>query len=168
MSSVSAAGVSQVSIRRLGPGDRAILELLAREDPDFDLDERSEPRPPLPEAQADAYLQNPAVLHWIATAGETITGFLYCLHIPLRSGAGQELLLYEIGVRKAWRRRGVGRALLQKMEQWMRESGVSEVWVLADNQAAVAFYQALGFAAAEPEPGDLPTHAGPVYLIRSL
>lgn len=149
----------KMPIRRLGPGDEAMLEILAKEDADFDLDGRGVPlRPPDPAATRD-YLSNPAVLLWVAMEGERVIGFLYCLVVPLRSGAGRELLLYEIGVRSAWRRRGVGRALLTRMEDWMRENGVGEVWVCADNQVAVEFYRGCGFAAPDEQP---------IYLTREI
>jgi ribosomal protein S18 acetylase RimI-like enzyme len=92
------------------------------------------------------------VLFWTATDGGAIAGFLYCLHLPLRCGQGQELLLYEIGVRSAWRRRGVGRALLATMDGWMAAHDVADVWVCADNDIAVDFYRASGFASPEPQP----------------
>jgi ribosomal protein S18 acetylase RimI-like enzyme len=146
-------------IRRLGPGDEAVLELLAAEDADFDLDGRSGPLPPLEPARARRYLANPAVLLWVAVEDDRILGFLYCVLVPLRSGAGQELLLYEIGVRQAYRRRGTGRALLTHLEEWMRASSVEVVWVLADNEIAVEFYRGCGFASEDPQP---------VYMIREL
>ena len=140
------------SIRRLGPGDEATLELLAREDADFDLDGRSAGLPPLKPAMAQRYLANPGVLHWVASRDGVVAGFLYCAHVLLRTDPGQELLLYEIGVRQAYRRQGVGRALLDHMERWMQNNDVSEVWVCADNRVAVDFYRACGFASEEPQP----------------
>ncbi|MDQ3998260.1 MAG: GNAT family N-acetyltransferase [Gemmatimonadota bacterium] len=148
-----------VSIRRLSPGDEGILELLATEDADFDVAERAGPLTPLDSAAARAYLANPAVLHWVAVDGEEVVGDLACILLPLRAGEGQELLLYEIGVRSSRRRRGVGRSLLAHMESWMRANGVGEVWVLADNPAAAEFYRACGFAAEDPQP---------VYMSRKL
>ncbi len=149
-----------VLIRRLGPGDEAILELLATDDADFDLTERGAPLTPLDPAAARRYLENPAVLHWVAAEGDEVIGDLQCVLLPLRAGEGQELLLYEIGVRSSWRRRGVGRALLAHMESWMRANGVSEVWVCADNPAA-EFYRACGFVAADPQPVYMTRHLGP-------
>jgi ribosomal protein S18 acetylase RimI-like enzyme len=148
-----------LTIRRLGEGDEPVLELLAREDPDFDLDNRLAPRTPLDAGRARRYLDNPAVLHWVAEQDGDVLGFLFCLVIPLRSDAGEELLLYEIGVRSAWRRQGVGRALLDEMERWMVAEGIGEVWVLADNAGAVEFYRQSGFGKEQPQP---------VYLTRTL
>lgn len=148
-----------LSIKRIGPGEEALLELLARDDADFDLDDRGRALPPLSASAARRYLSNPSVLHWVAWDGSNVSGFLYCCLVPLRSEPGQELLLYEIGVRRAARRQGVGRALLQHMEAWMRSQGVSEVWVCADNQVAVDFYRGCGFHDDQPQP---------LYLTREL
>jgi GNAT superfamily N-acetyltransferase len=52
-----------------------------------------------------------------------------------RAGQMRQLLLYEIGVRQASRRRGIGTALMQSMRRWMNDEGVVEAWVLADNPA---------------------------------
>jgi len=49
-----------VSIERLGPGDEATLELLAREDADFDLDGRRDSLPPLEQAWLSATGRTPA------------------------------------------------------------------------------------------------------------
>jgi hypothetical protein len=38
------------------------------------------------------------------------------------------------------------------MEAWMEEAGVRSVWVLADNEAAEAFYAACGFARENQQP----------------
>lgn len=148
-----------VSIKRLGPGDEATLELLATDDADFDLDGRGQALTPLKAASARAYLASPHVLHWVASGNGVIVGFLHCTYILLRSDPGHELLLYEIGVRRAARRAGVGRALLDHMELWMNENGVSTVWVCADNEVAVDFYRGCGFAREQPQP---------VYMTREL
>src|SRR6478752_8814249 len=148
-----------VSIRRLGPGDEATLELLNREDGDFDLDGRSHELPPLKPNLAQRYLANPSVLHWVASLDGEVIGFLYCAHLLLRTDPGQELLLYEIGVRKAHRRQGVGRALLEHMARWMQSNDISVVWVCADNRVAVDFYRGCGFASEQPQP---------VYMTRRI
>ncbi len=141
-----------LSVRRLGPGDEPILDFLAANDADFDLEGRGEPLRPLDADAARRYLENPAVLHWIVTDGDTLAGFLYCLHVPLRAGDGSELLLYEIASRQGYRRRGIGRALVAAMDAWMQANDVPEVWVLADNRVAVDFYRACGFATDDAQP----------------
>jgi len=147
-----------MSITRLGPGDDRVLERLTVDAADFGLAEPDDPPTPLDAAAATQYLAHPAVVHWVAADHGEIVGDLACILLPLRSGGGRELLLYDVGVRSAWRRRGVGRALLAQMETWMRENGVSQVWVLSD-PAAVEFYRACGFDAEEPQP---------VYMTREV
>jgi ribosomal protein S18 acetylase RimI-like enzyme len=126
--------------------------MLASEDADFDLDGRSGGLEPLSDEQARRFLANPAVLLWVAEAAGTVVGFNYCVEVPLRSGEGRELLLYEIGVRNAWRRQGVGRALLAEMERWMKAEALSTAWVCGDNPTAVAFYQGCGYHLEADQP----------------
>jgi ribosomal protein S18 acetylase RimI-like enzyme len=137
-----------LSIRRLGAGDEPVLALLARDDADFDIDERGFARAPLPADAARAFLADEHVLLWIAERDASVVGFLSC-QLVRRRAAAPELLLYEIGVRAAERRRGVGRALVDAMAAWMDAHDVVEVWVLADNDGAVAFYGACGFAVSD-------------------
>lgn len=150
------------NIRRLTQDDVPVLVLLAAEDGDFDIESRDEPiEAPHPE-RARAYLANPNVLFWISTDESVITGFLQCLVLPIRTGCGFEVLVYEIGVRKRYQRRGIGRALMKHMESWMRENAIDEMWVVADNPGAERFYAALGYAGTEA--GYYP----PVYMAREL
>jgi len=57
-----------------------------------------------------------------------------------------EVLIYDVGVGEAYQRRGVGRALIERVVAWAREVGADEVWVLADadDARACAFYAATG------------------------
>ncbi len=144
-------------MRRLGAADEAILEVLAREDADFDVAGRGAPRAPLAHDAARAYLTDDGLLHFIAQVEDEVVGHLQCCLLRKRAGPPLEVLLYEIGVRTARRRQGVGRALLNALEVWMKAHHLRELWVLADNPGAVAFYRACGF-----QPGVPP----PVYLMR--
>ncbi|HXU69758.1 MAG TPA: GNAT family N-acetyltransferase [Polyangia bacterium] len=140
-------------VRRLELGDEEVLDLIARDEADFDVEGRGKPRAPLAEAEARAFLSDRDVLVWIAEEADAVIGFLTCQIIRKRAET-PELLLYEIGVRAARRRHGVGRALVGAMNEWMRACEVTEVWVLADNDVAIAFYRACGFAA----PGGVSTY----------
>jgi GNAT superfamily N-acetyltransferase len=132
-----------VDVRLLAPGDEVVLALLAAEDPDFDVPGGSAPRKPTPEPAA--YLADPAVLHWVAEEDGQVLGFLIAYVQRRRAGDATQLMLYEIGVREAHRRRGVGRALVAAMRDWMEEHGVRTAWVLATPEAE-PFYAACGFA----------------------
>jgi GNAT superfamily N-acetyltransferase len=144
------------SIRRLGPGDERILHLLALEDEDFDLDERGAPRRLLSPEAAREYLADPHLVHWVAESAGAVLGHLYGHVLRKRAGEAAEMILYEIGVRAAHRRHGVGRALVETFHAWMAEHQIHESWVLADNPGAVEFYKACGFNIAEQ----------PAYLTR--
>ncbi|GAA5530008.1 GNAT family N-acetyltransferase [Herpetosiphon gulosus] len=149
-----------ITIDRLGVGDEALIQQLALDDAAFGLEpETDEPLTALDDQAARQFLANPAVLYWVAREAELITGFLYCVVVPLRSGEGSEVLLYEIGVHHQWRRKGIGQALLQTMQAWMSERDISAVWVLADNPEATSFYQACGFEIEEEQP---------VYLVKNI
>lgn len=138
-------------VRLLLPADAALLERIAATT-DFDVadsgDEDGDDDDDVGDAaSAVALLSDPTVLFWGAfdDAGEII-GMLHCQTIRKHARKPVELLLYDIGVRTRARRSGVGRALLDAMTAWMKEHDVEEVWVLADNPGAVAFYAACGFA----------------------
>jgi len=133
------------TVRRLARGDEPVLALLAREDAEFDLDGRGGPREPLADDAAAMFLADPEVRAWIAEENGTVVGFLYGHVIRKRAGPAVEVLLYEIGVRAAHRRRGVGRKLVKALLEWSTELGARETWVLAGNPGAVEFYRACGF-----------------------
>jgi len=151
-----------IHIRRLNEDDVPVLTLLAAQDGDFDIEGRSESIEAPDPVRAREYLANPNVLFWISLDGEVISGFLQCLVLPIRTGRGNEVLVYEIGVRQAFRRVGVGRALMTHMESWMRDNNLEEMWVAADNPGAERFYTAIGYARREPE------YFQPVYMSREL
>ena len=148
-----------VSIRRLGPGDEAVLEAIAREAADFDLAGRSGPDEPLDLSSAAGYLADPGVLHWVAEEGGAVLGEVLCHVLRLPHRPGRELLLYSIGVRTSARRRGIGRALLDEVRRQAAASGVAEVWLLADNPGAEAFYVACGLRAGRED------EQGVVYVL---
>ena len=63
---------------------------------------------------------------------------------------GTEMFLYELGVDEAYRRRGIGRALVTALAGVAREHGCYSMWVLSepDDPAALATYRAAGAQAS--------------------
>ena len=59
---------------------------------------------------------------------------------------GTEMFLYELEVEEAFRRQGVGRALVDRLGEVARERGCYGMWVVTDedNGAARATYQTTG------------------------
>lgn len=130
-------------IRRLGPDDAAALVQVAHDETDFTGEP---PSPPLTPDAARAYLSDPGVWHWHAEdAGGDPVGFLLAYVHRRRHGEPLDVMFEEIGVRRAWRRQGVGRALVDALHTQMRERGIGSVWVAADSEEARAFYEACGY-----------------------
>ena len=59
---------------------------------------------------------------------------------------GTEMFLYELAVDEPFRRRGIGRALVERLGAIAREAGCYGMWVITDedNEAARATYEGTG------------------------
>jgi GNAT superfamily N-acetyltransferase len=68
----------------------------------------------------------------------------YALRPPQRREP--QFLLYEVDVRRGHRKRGIGRALVERFMAEARTAGAFEVWVLSNvsNKAAMAMYTGCG------------------------
>ena len=80
-----------------------------------------------------------------AEAPEGIVGRLSVSRDP--QPASRHVADVGLMVAPEWRRRGVGRALLQSAERWARETGVRklELHVFPHNEAAIALYEGAGY-----------------------
>lgn len=138
------------SIRRLLPGDAAALLAYEAVSARFEhevaheIDLETAAEPPDPQRIAP-FLADPTVLFWLAERNGSPVGMLHC-YVQRRyaPSAWAELLLYEIGTHADHRRQGIGRALLDAMEDWMRATAIDVVWVPAA-ATAIAFYEACGY-----------------------
>ena len=74
-------------------------------------------------------------------------GFASLRLVPFLSDDVPRAELTELYVEAAYRRRGVGRALLERVEALARESGARELALLTgrNNRTAQAFYRTIGF-----------------------
>jgi GNAT superfamily N-acetyltransferase len=74
-----------------------------------------------------------------AYAGDELIGYIRCV------GDGETvILIQDLIVKKAYKRQGIGRQLLQKINQ--RYSHVRQKWVMCDHdEALIRFYQQSGF-----------------------
>lgn len=77
--------------------------------------------------------------------GEVIGG-LTAYELEMYTEAATELFIYEVDVKEAHRRQGVGRALFECVAQLCRSRGLSVLYVpaIADDARAVAFYEGIG------------------------
>ena len=127
-------------IRRLGPGDEHLVRVLG--------EERA-----LETVDAAALLADPWVRLLVAFEGGVPAGFAFAYVLPRRRAPRRSLLLYEIDVAEPYRRRGIGRALMDAVAAEGRAAGCDEGWVLtdADNEAALALYASAGGLRSEGE-----------------
>src|SRR5688572_18019017 len=81
---------------------------------------------------------------WVAEADGDIVGFATVQHEPWH----QRLILWFLYIAPAWRRRGVGRALLAQVEAHGAKIGATHVWLETSNVNVPGFtaYQRLGYS----------------------
>src|SRR5262245_11609034 len=81
---------------------------------------------------------------WVAEADGEIRGFATVEHEAWH----QRLILWFLYIEPAWRRRGVGRALLERVEAHGREVGATHVWLETSNVnvPGIAAYTRLGYS----------------------
>jgi [ribosomal protein S18]-alanine N-acetyltransferase len=115
-------------VRRLAPGDEGVVVRLAE-------------KPPRP-----GVLGDPSVIFLVAFEGSDPVGFVLAYELTRRHGDAAMLLVYEVGVDEAFRRRGIATQLLRELERLAAERGIGEGFLLTepDNAAANALYEALG------------------------
>ncbi len=81
---------------------------------------------------------------WVADDDGEIRGFAAVEHEPWH----ERLVLWFLYIAPAWRRRGIGRALLERAEAHGKEVGATHVWLETSNVnvPGVAAYERLGYA----------------------
>jgi ribosomal protein S18 acetylase RimI-like enzyme len=124
-----------IEIRRLGPGDEAVL---AHVDPgvfDHEVDG----------ALAAEFLADRRHHLVIALDGGTVVGFASGVHY-VHPDKPAELWVNEVGVAPSHQRQGLGKRLLEALFARARELGCREAWVLTSpaNGPAVRLYESVG------------------------
>jgi ribosomal protein S18 acetylase RimI-like enzyme len=135
-----------ITVRRLRPGDDAVLTHLATHNAGFgSIDEREE-LVPLTEAETVAFLADDRTATFVAFAGDEPVGFCYTSELYRRHTALRHLCIYELGVSERHRNQGIGQALLDAVADHARSQGIARGFVItnASNTAACALYEAAG------------------------
>jgi aminoglycoside 3-N-acetyltransferase I len=114
---------SDQTVRRLGLGDEDVIRALAEDEPQT------------------ALLADERTIFVAAFDGAAPIGFAFGYVLPRRHGRPTIFFVYELDVDERYRRRGIGRRLMEELL-----AGHEEAFVLtdADNEAAMALYASLG------------------------
>ncbi|MCI4347853.1 MAG: GNAT family N-acetyltransferase [Thermoplasmata archaeon] len=99
-----------------------------------------------------AYLLDQRNIFLLATEGTTAVGFLRATALGQLHTLRPQMFLYEIGVARRFRRRGVGRALIHRLLEYCRRHRFDEVFVFTNpaNRAAVSLYRGTGAVTETP------------------
>jgi ribosomal protein S18 acetylase RimI-like enzyme len=130
-----------MEIRLLGPGDTGAVLAAASLFDD------------LPDVSATTKFLAEAGHHlFIAYEDGQAAGFVSGVEMT-HPDKGTEMFLYELGVHKDFRRRGIGRALVSALSDLAIQRGCYGMWVLtdADNDAALATYRSAGAGETEEQ-----------------
>ena len=131
-----------MTIDRLQPGDERRLQELCR---------RFKQRMPTDE-EASRLLERDDVHIWLAEVDGEPAGFAYA-YVLLRLDGDTSVFLYELDVDEAFRRQGIGRALVERARQLAENEEALKMWVdtAYDNEPAQRTYaSAGGTPSAEP------------------
>jgi len=131
-----------LTIRRLGPGDEAIVVRLGGERP-------------LTHAQAADLLADERTVYLVAFDEEEPVGYAFAHHLRRRRGDPSQLFVYDLEVNESRRRHGIATALMRRLEQISREHGIRTGFVLTNssNDPAMSFYRSL--AGVRPNEDDV-------------
>jgi ribosomal protein S18 acetylase RimI-like enzyme len=129
-----------MEMRELRPGDAGLVAAASHL---FD-------GPARPEATA-RFLAEDGHHLLVAYEGDRAVGFVSGVEIT-HPDKGTEMFLYELAVDEPFRRRGMGRALVERLAALARGAGCYGMWVVTDhgNDAARATYEGTG-AVSETE-----------------
>ena len=130
----------RVEIRLIGAGDKEGVKAASRL---FDN--------PADDAATDRFLTEEGHHLLIAYEEDHPVGFVSGVEVT-HPDKGTEMFLYELAVDEPFRRRGIGRELVDRLAALSRERGCYGMWVITDpeNAAALATYRGSG-GTAEPE-----------------
>jgi ribosomal protein S18 acetylase RimI-like enzyme len=120
-------------IRRLAPGDEAVISALAT----YRV---------LSDDEASAFLADDDTILLVAFQDGEPAGFVLAYVLRRRHGDVRQLFVYEVEVAPAHRRLRVGTALMRELESIAVANGISRGFVFTDrdNVAAMSLYRSVG------------------------
>jgi GNAT superfamily N-acetyltransferase len=97
-------------------------------------------------------LQNKALGRvWVIDAGRELAGYAIVTYNYDLEFGGIEAIMTDLFIAQRYRRKGLGAQIVEAVRDFCRREGIGalELQVSRDNDAAQAFYQALGFEALD-------------------
>ncbi len=131
-----------MKLQRLAAGDRELAREMFRALAEtFEEDEHA-----LDDAWIDQLLGRQDFWAIAACANGEVLGGLTAHTLPMTRAAVYEIFIYDIAVKPAHQRKGVGAALVAHLRERAAAMGITNVFVPADNEDAHAldFYRAIG------------------------
>jgi GNAT superfamily N-acetyltransferase len=92
-------------------------------------------------------IERPSAAAWVAEVDGRIVAMVTAQTVVSTAEGGESVWIEDVIVRGEYRRRGIGRRLVQAVEQWCAGRGVTRMQLLADssNEAACEFYPRRGW-----------------------
>jgi RimJ/RimL family protein N-acetyltransferase len=120
------------------------LQFLKRENPQQYLKERQERREVTRE-RFDFYLKTGS--SFIAEENGDVIGYVASQTVFFTHGVDRQLWIEYIVVHPEFRRRGIGLALLDRLKEYAKRSGIDEIYTTMnpDNEASVKVHRKAGF-----------------------
>ena len=138
-----------ICIRPARPADLddlvALLQVLFSIEEDFNSD------PARQRSGLEMMLDHDGAVILVAEAESRVIGMCSGQFTISTAEGGAALLVEDVVVAEAWQGQGVGRKLMQALEQWAQAEKVERLQLLADrnNQVALEFYTTLGWQSTE-------------------
>ncbi len=88
-------------------------------------------------------IERPSAFAWVAEAGGQVVGMVTAQTVMSTAEGGESAWVEDVVVRNDWRKRGVGRKLIEAVGAWCEGRGITRMQLLADgtNAEAMAFYE---------------------------
>src|SRR4051812_40082436 len=87
-------------------------------------------------------IERPSAVAWVADTGGQVVGMVTAQTVVSTAEGGESAWIEDVIVRSDWRKRGVGRKLIEAVEAWCGGRGITRMQLLADatNEEAMEFY----------------------------
>jgi aminoglycoside 3-N-acetyltransferase I len=135
--------VEKLEVRQLTQADLAVFSLLIRLfNTVFEADEAAIGS----ETTLSKLLSNNNFIALAAFYENELVGGLTAYELPMYYSDISEIFLYDLAVKSAYQRKGIGKSLIRYVRNYCTNYGINEFFVLAhaEDEHAVEFYRATG------------------------